>query len=293
MYKVLLAGSVALASCSGSAYAQRASPLEPTQTKGPKTLLESVLGTSPGEPGQSEEEDRLEPDRPHFPEATSAVGTGRAMLESGYTFSRKGDSHSQSFPEALLRVGVLADWFELRIGQNAVSQRQVTNGVATTISGAQDFYLGFKVALNEQHGVLPAIAVIPAMTVPTGSTTLTAGRVLPGVNVDFSWEVVKQFFSIETVVTNSLVRDEMNSFRHELGTGITGAFQLTKKLEAFVEWDAFYPSKGIGPAGPRHYVVGGLVYFFNPNLAVDVRAGVGLNQRSDDFVSGVGFAARF
>ena len=184
-------------------------------------------------------------------------------------------------------------WFEFRVGQNSVVQRQTEAGLTTRTSGLQDLYLGFKVAVTEQHGALPAIAVIPQMTVPTGSVAVTAGRVMPGVNLDFSWEVIKDVFSIEVLVANNIVRDGLFNARHELATGLTGTFNLTKNLEAFVEWDAFYPNIGIGPAGPRHYAVAGLVYYFTSNLAADVRAGVGLSDRSDDFLAGLGFAVRF
>jgi Putative MetA-pathway of phenol degradation len=129
--------------------------------------------------------------------------------------------------------------------------------------------------------------------VPTGSRAVTAGRVLPGLNVDCSWEVIKNFFSIELLIANNLVKDDMSGSRHELSTGLTGAFQVTKKLEAFVEWDAFYPIGGIGSAGPRHYAVGGLVYFITPNFEVDARAGIGLNHLSNDFLTGIGFAVRY
>lgn len=111
---------------------------------------------------QSGEEDRLDADRPHFPEASTTVGRGRAILESGYTFTKKGDSFlSHSAPEALLRVGMFADWFEFRIGQNLLHQRQTLAGETTTASGAQDLYLGMKLGLTEQHGWLPATVVIP------------------------------------------------------------------------------------------------------------------------------------
>jgi len=39
--------------------------------------------------------------------------------------------------------------------------------------------------------------------------------------------------------------------------------------------------------------VGGLVYFIMNNLEVDIRAGVGLNKRANDFLTGVGFAVRY
>ena len=68
---------------------------------------------------------------------------------------------------------------------------------------------------------------------------------------------------------------------------------VPKKLELFAEWDAFFPSGGIASAGPRHYAVGGLVYFITPNFEVGARAGIGLNNRSNDFLAGVGLAARY
>ena len=165
-------------------------------------------------------------------------------------------------------------------------------GTIASASGAQDLYLGVKFALTEQKALLPAIALIPQMTVPTGSSALTAGRVLPGLNVDCAWEVMKDFFGIELLVANNQVKGDLGGFRHELATGLTAAFQVTKQLEAFVEWDAFYPSGGIASAGPRHYAVGGLVYFITPNFEVDARAGVGLNGNSNNFLAGVGFAVR-
>jgi len=132
-----------------------------------------------------EEEERLDPDRPHFPEASTTVGKGRVVLESGYTFKEKGSSFfSHSYPEGLLRIGIFADWFEFRIGQNVFNQERTAAGVRTSASGPQDLYLGVKLALAEQKHYLPQIALIPQMTVPTGGRAVTAGRVLPGLNVD-------------------------------------------------------------------------------------------------------------
>src|SRR6516164_8294375 len=125
-----------------AARAQSSPAREPVAAdSGPKTLLEGILGSSEKDKvkERSDEEDHLDADRPHFPEASTTVGKGRAILESGYTFTKKGDSFlSHSGPEALLRVGMFADWFEFRVGQNFLQQRQNVAGAATTASGAQD-----------------------------------------------------------------------------------------------------------------------------------------------------------
>ena len=61
-----------------------------------------------------------------------------------------------------------------------------------------------------------------------------------------------------------------------------------------MEWDAFYPL-GVTDTtvGQRHYGVGGLVYFITNNLAIDIRAGVGLSKQANDFLAGAGFAVRY
>jgi hypothetical protein len=294
---VLALAGFYLATCLSGAQAQ--STIEEGSTtpgNGSKALLDWLLGKPAGvnTERRSTDVDRIDPDRPHFPEATTAVGFGRTVLESGYTFTKKnGPLVSHSLPEALLRVGMFTNWFEFRIAQNVLDDQQSINGVASNARGPQDLYLGVKVALTEQRGPLPAIALIPQMTVPTGSRAVTAGRVLPGLNVDMSWEFVKDLYGIEVLIANNEVLDDLGAVRHELATGLTNIFQVTENLELFAEWDAFYPNGGLASAGPRHYTVGGLVFFATPNLALDARVGVGLNHRSNDYLTGVGFAARF
>ena len=72
-------------------------------------MAEWLFGWPENPKPRVKKDDRIEPDRPHFPEASTTVGLGRAVLESGYTFSSDGSSfRSHSLPEALLRVGVFA-----------------------------------------------------------------------------------------------------------------------------------------------------------------------------------------
>src|SRR5262245_57860492 len=134
----------------------------------------------------------IETDRPDFTEASSTVGKGRVQLESGYTYVRDRNNglrlNSHSFPEALFRIGLFADWFELRIGQNYHDTRTTsgaTAGVAPVagtefMTGPEDLYLGVKLALTEQKKYLPETALILQTTVPTGADELSADELLPG-----------------------------------------------------------------------------------------------------------------
>jgi len=127
-------------------------------------------------------------DRPDFTEASSTVGRGVAQLEIGYTFTHDDgttDVRSHSFPEPLLRYGVLEDWLELRLGWNYADG--TTNGL--DVSGSQDLYLGLKLRLTPQEGILPEMALIPQMTVPTGASAFSANDVLPGANLIYGWEI--------------------------------------------------------------------------------------------------------
>ncbi|MCA9088822.1 MAG: transporter [Planctomycetaceae bacterium] len=117
------------------------------------------------------------------------MGQGVAQLEFGYTFTFDSEAgtrtRSHSVPEILFRYGIIDDWMELRFGGNYAYQS--VSGL--TAAGAEDLYLGAKLALTPQAGFLPEMAIIPQMTVPTGHSTLTAGEVLPGVNWIYGWEI--------------------------------------------------------------------------------------------------------
>jgi hypothetical protein len=242
---------------------------------------------------QDEEPKRIDPDRPHLPEASTTVGLGRAVLEAGYTFNTSGGFFPvHSFPEAVLRVGMFADWFELRIGQNLASLTTADDfGVRSTRIGAEDLQLGVKLALTEQQKCLPESALILQMTVPSGSKDFTANRVLPGIHYDCTWEIFKDLLSVETVVfADGSVDDHGHTFTL-LGHGVTAAYDVTKKLEAFGELDSFYAAGDSAP--PQHYFVAGLVYFITENSEIDIRAGIGLNEHADGYLIGSGFALRY
>ena len=127
------------------------------------TLFQWSYGTSFS--GGPDLDAPLVTDRPDFTEASSTVGRGVAQLEFGYTFTHNADgassTTSHSIGEPLLRYGVLADWLELRIGWNYANQTTIAGGVGTSVRGAEDLYLGYKIGLTPQEEMLPEMALIP------------------------------------------------------------------------------------------------------------------------------------
>jgi len=258
-------------------------------------------GKDGNENGDDEEEKRLEPDRPHLPEAASTVGLGRVILESGYTYTSKGPAflNQHSYPEALLRVGMLAEWFEFRISQNFINQKNRPGSPdprePATLNGAQDLSIGVKLGLTEQKEYMPEAALILQMSVPSGRANVTNDTVMPGVNLDLGWEIVKDRLGMETVTSANGLRDDVGQAYVNFAQGITGTFNVTRKLEAFTEYDLFVPMGAVAPeqAHLQEYIVGGFVYFFTNDFEVDIRAGVGLNNLASDYLVGTGFAARY
>ena len=285
----------------------------------PKTLLtwaggkeagENKAGTDKNEVsrkgGAEEEVDRppmpraseepLASDRPDFTEASSTVGKGRVQLEGGYTFTQDGagPTTSHSYPEALFRIGMIVDWLEFRIGQNfGNTGGHSPQGVFHT-GGAEDLYLGVKLGLTEQKGVLPETALIVQTTVPSGHRDFTSGKVLPGLNYLFGWDVIEDRLTFGgSLQANRAVDADAHGYV-EIAQSLTVGYGLTKKLGAYTEWFAFYPAGATAPdVVALHYFNGGFTYRLTPNIQLDIRAGLGLNRHADDFFAGTGFAVRY
>lgn len=259
----------------------------------PKTLLawggteRTLVDGSQSEP--------LESDRPDFTQSSRTVGLRRVQVEMGYTYIRDStsilDRTAHSFPETLLRVGMLAEWFELRVGWNYGVNLNQGNIVSAVFDGSQDLYVGAKLALTEQDGWLPEMALLPQMSLPTGHGDLTDDAVEPGVNWLYRWDV-NDFVAICGSTQVNKNRDLPRAYYADFAQSALLDYTLTDKLEGFTEWFAFFPA-GATVALPQQYFDGGLTYHVHANFQLDIRAGVGLNQAADDYFTGAGAVLRF
>lgn len=263
--------------------------------KPPKVLLQWLVGPEMEEE-EDEEEDVLPTDRPDFTENSRNVGRGRIQLEAGYTYTRDRSGgvpfQSHSYPEVLVRMGLFADWLELRIGQNFGSQHNDINEFSAT--GAEDLYLGLGVGLTEQRGIWPESRIILQTRLHTGHRDLTAGKIMPGFNYLYGWDVIKDKV---TFAGSSQVNRAVDDGKHHsvaVAQSLTTGISLTKDLGMYLEWFAIIPAGATDPGtGPEHYFDAGFTYRFTNNFQVDIRAGWGLNRHADDFFTGSGFAVRY
>ncbi len=233
-------------------------------------------------------------DRPDFTEASSTVGRGVAQLEFGYTYVDNNDdgvsTRTQSFGEPLLRVGMLAEWLEFRIALFPLSERTSTGGASNTTAGTADLYLGFKIALTPQEGMLPEMAIIPQMNVPTGSNAFTSGEVEPGVNWVYAWEV-NDFISTGGSTQGNRRVDTTGEAYLEMAQSWTVGYSLTDRVGAYTEWFGLIPHSA-DTAQTEHYANAGFAFLLSNDVQFDIRAGVGLNDAADDFFVGTGLSIR-
>ncbi len=258
------------------------------------TLFQWSYGTSfSGGPNLDEP---LVTDRPDFTEATTTVGRGVAQIEFGYTYSDDKEGADRvkghSYGEPLLRYGILADWLEFRMALFPVSESTSMSGVSNTTAGTEDLYLGFKIGLTPQEGILPEMALIPQMTVPTGSPRFTDDEVLPGLNWLYGWEV-SDFVSTAGSTQYNRSIDEVTGHAYtEWAQSWTVAYSLTDELGAYTEWYGLFPHSA-DTAVPEHYFNGGFTYLLSNDVQFDIRGGVGLNDAAADYFFGTGLSIRF
>jgi Putative MetA-pathway of phenol degradation len=237
-------------------------------------------------------------DRPDFTESPVTVGYGVAQLETGYTYTYD-DEHgvrinNHSFPESLLRVGILADWFEVRIDWNYEIQRTETAAAAGTDSGADDLTVGGKIALTPQAGPLPEAGLILDMSVPSGAVPFSAGEVLPGINFCYEWDLTgRDTWRLGGSTALGGDVDEVTAHTcAQFSQSLSLEHAWTDRFHSYVEWYVLAPVSA-DTNHPQYYFDRGITVLLNDNLQWDFRAGLGLSRAADDFFAGTGLSVRY
>ena len=164
-----------------------------------------------------------------------------------------------------------------------------SEGSGASDTGIEDLYLGAKLHLTRQAGRLPALALLPQMTLPTGSTLFSAGRALPGVNLVYSWDVAGGLSLAGSTQVNLAAADGDDSYPEWAQSAVAGT-GLGTRGSVYGEWYAFLPTRTDAPK--EHYLNAGLTWLTADDSQWDVRVGVGLNDAAEDFFAGVGAAIR-
>lgn len=237
--------------------------------------------------------DPIVTDRPDFTEASSTVGEGVFQAEMGYTYYYDGAAspHESShvYPELLLRAGVFADWLELRLGQTLVTLDEP----GSSSTGFADMYLGAKLGIIPQYGLLPELSIVPQFTIPTGAADQRADSVLYGVNFLYAWSILSDSYIGASTQFNQRKGDEGSDIYTSFAQALVTGTRWDSHWGSYVEWFALFADSAVG-GEDAHYANGGITYLLSKDLQLDVRIGTRLQDRfAEEIFTGVGLSVRY
>lgn len=247
-------------------------------------------------------EERIETERHDFTQSAVTVGSGVFQIESGYSYFYKDNKeeieNSHTGPEMLLRYGVSED-VEVRLRWNYVWQEI---DVEPNESGAEDLRFAIKLQMTRQdeEGFLPTSALEVRGTAPTGGDPYSSGRVGFGLDYIYQWELAEGVtfagstgFSTDGLGDFGLLPDEPaeDAFTAITQSAVLG-FELSESNTMYAEWYGIF-SDGIEDEFVVSVFNVGIDHYMSDDFVLDVRAGVGLTDDSDDFFFGVGGGYRF
>lgn len=227
-------------------------------------------------------------DRPDFTESAATIDRRHVQVEAGHTIAREGALHATSTGEVLVRAG-LGKRLELRVAGNSWL-REVEAGQVN--AGLQDGSLGMKVKLLEGAdgpSWRPALSVIAASSVPTGTNIFRSSRLQPEVKVIGAWTLSERT-SFSSNVNASRPFNGVRSFTEYSASGSFG-LSLADRVGSYLEAFAFAPQDGSGVVSK--YVNGGFTFLFSPDVQLDMRAGIGpTGSPAHSHFYGVGLVVR-
>lgn len=247
-------------------------------------------------------EERIETERHDFTQSAVTVGRGIVQLESGYSYfykdTKKAIESAYTGPETLVRVGLSED-IEFRLRWNYAWQ--FIDEEPDRI-GSEDLRYSLKLQMTRQThgGLLPTSALELRGSAPTGGKVFTTKQVEFSLDYIYQWELTEgtTFAGSTGFGTNGfgdfgLIPEEPTKDHfNEMTQSVVLGRELSESNTIYAEWF------GIFSYGPEdEFIVSvfnvGVDHYLTDDFVLDVRAGVGLTNDSDDFFFGVGGGYRF
>ena len=236
-------------------------------------------------------------DRPGFTDTPVALPARAVQLETGVTGDQTGPSGAITSTitagELLLRLGVGAR-SELRLFGNSYDVRRAPG--APDARGWEDLKLGGKVnlraAADSLHSWMPNVALLGAVTMPSGAGAISAGSAQAEAKLAVNWTTASPFSLYANV--GYLGASSEFTERGKGWTSAAGWWALNPRVSLFGEAYVFSDVGDIPGTHGGATVDAGATYLVNDRLQVDVRAGHGLvGLGSDERFLGVGLARRW
>jgi Putative MetA-pathway of phenol degradation len=249
-------------------------------------LLTAGLSFGDADAQDTREMERMETDRPDQTECPFIVPAKWVQFEMGFNFEKNGPgSHTFVYPTLLSKYGI-SKRIEFRMITSLLSNKEYTDVHNETVTGIEPVQLGFKVALSEEKGLLPKTSVIAHIAIPQfASTKLHAEKVAPNFVFTMQHTLNKQ------IGIGYNLGAEWDGFGNTpaLIYRVSPGFTIGEKWYAYVEAFGFIQKNETAD----HNIDGGLAYYFNNNIKMDISAGKGLSSASVSYYIALGASFRF
>ncbi len=230
-------------------------------------------------------------DRPGFATSPGVLGPGLAQVEGGFTFSVDGDGpfrgRTLTFGSPLIRFGAGGP-VELRVAGDGYLFRRNESLSHERTTGWSDLSVGAKVAVVRERRGLPAISLLPSISVPAGYKAFTSSTYDPGLTVS-ALKTLAAGVSVVGAVTGTRISEA--GMRHaRYSSAIALSFPGPAQSVGYIET---YAVTSLGPDSDSARIYdAGLSRSLGTDLQIDVQAGRRLYSGRPCWFVGTGFAWR-
>lgn len=229
-------------------------------------------------------------DRPDQTESSCTVPHKTIQVETGFVYEADEKKNRKekniSYNSTLLRYGLLRN-MELRFGveyvKNTIEDKATRDEIS--IDGFEPLFCGIKIAISQQKGIIPEMALLSHLTLPeTGKKDFQSTVLLPDMIFSLSYELTPRF---STGVNIGAEWDDKNKGATGIYSWVLG-IAIGEKAGTFIETYGTF-KKDI-PFDSR--IDGGFTFLILPNLQIDISGGYGLANISPDYFFGSGLSWR-
>lgn len=232
-------------------------------------------------------------DRPTDSASPVLVPPRTFQLEMGYKLSRlEADPSrvtSQVFPDLLGRYGI-SRTVEARL---VAAGWTFESGGGSAADGFSDVSLGAKIALAEERGRRPQMALLVDVSLPVGDKDISSDSVSPKV-LFLGANALTERLGLTYNIGPSLVTVKKDDGKSKSHVDLNYAVALSGAVGGpFSLFGEFYGAFASGSDRPnRHNFQAGTTILVSRRFQLDVRGGVGLVDNEPDWLVGVGLALR-
>lgn len=223
----------------------------------------------------------IEADRPDQTETPAIVPKGMIQVESGFSFQKKGsNNYSYTLPSTLWKYGVNEN-FELRLITEIISEKNYNEKQ----NGLLPLFIGFKVNLSEEKGIIPKISLIAHIGLPKmASSNYKTEYLTPEFRFTMQHSLSEKWSLGYNIGAEWDGLTPKPTFVYTLTTG----YSIDEKLGSYIELFGFATQN----KKTNHNLDGGLTYLITNNFMVDLSSGFGITEVDFEHYFALGISFR-